>query len=196
MCLSQLESAKLRCLKCLRKNPAGFYCPSCFDRNKPDAVLALFKYDGQAKELIHQFKFEDFTDLKEPLAEAVANLIAKSIKYKDFVLQPIPLDRKRLLVRGYNQSQLICDKVGKILDIEVCDYLKKEKTKKHQFEIVDKVKRRRNIKNAFSVKVKKVKQKIILIDDVITSGATCEEATKTLKKQGANEVYVFALAMG
>jgi len=132
--------------------------------------------------------------LAEPLLKLIKNLAGSG---KGYIFVPAPLSQKRLSQRGYNQAELLAKLVGEKTGLEVADILGRRHVKKSQVEVADKEERRNNIKNVFSVsKDAKVPENIILIDDVITTGATVLEATKVLKRAGAKKVVVFAVAMG
>ncbi|MCX6809680.1 MAG: ComF family protein [Candidatus Berkelbacteria bacterium] len=195
-CLNNLKSPRLRCLKCGCKNPHGKYCFSCLSDFKPDLVLSCFAYDGQIRDLVHQFKYEDVTSLKKVFAKPISNLIKQILNFKSYTLVPIPLSKKRLRFRGYNQSLLIAQEISKVLHLEVCEPLEKINIKSSQVQTGSKQERRKNVKKAFLVKNDyEIPPNIFLIDDVITTGATVEEATKVLKKAGAKSVIVISLAM-
>ena len=186
------------CLKCGARNPFGRTCVVCKTRYTPDLVLAANLFEGVLREAIHLFKYDDATCFAEALAEPLLKLIKNLAgSGKGYIFVPAPLSQKRLSQRGYNQAELLAKLVGEKTGLEVADILGRRHVKKSQVEVADKEERRNNIKNVFSVsKDAKVPENIILIDDVITTGATVLEATKVLKRAGAKKVVVFAVAMG
>ena len=184
-------------------------------------LLAAGQYKNPIlKEMIHQFKYQSVESLKKPLAELVIgylkkeNLIdkfsAKSAESplqpqseaSEFVLVPIPLTLKRKMNRGFNQSELLAEEIGKFLNCPVKNLLKRKKFAGPQAEISDWQKRKENISSAFVLSAKIPTEqfsdikKIILIDDVATSGATLEEAARTLKEAGIKEIYGLVVAKG
>jgi len=195
-CLQSLPPARLSCLRCGRKNPYGLYCPGCRVRFLPDRVLACFKFEGAARELIHSLKYEDITSLVHPLAWQMASMVREMEGYDKFVLVPVPLARKRQAFRGYNQAELICRQLSKELGLEWAGILDRAKSSASQVQAGSRVERRKNIKNNFVLKNDAgVPEKVFLVDDVITSGATVEEAAKVLKRAGAKEVVCLAVAL-
>ena len=116
------------------------------------------------------------------------------------LLIPIPLAPKRLRERGFNQALLICEKLVKLdgginFQLEK-NVLIKPKDTEHQVRIEDRSKRLKNIIGSFLVKnSEKIKNRnIILIDDVVTTGATLSEARKMLKQAGAKKIIAFTVA--
>lgn len=194
-CLDALEAAQLKCHKCDRKNPYGIYCVKCSNKYTPGRVLALYHFSGTIKELIHSFKYEDEKELAVIFAQKLTNHICKT-QYSGFTLVPIPISSKRKRFRGYNQSELLALEISKLTELNFCDIL--QKSDKHsQVQAGTRDERKSNVRGTFFIKDKaKIPTKILLIDDVVTTGATVEEATKVLKKAGAKEVIVLALAMG
>jgi len=120
--------------------------------------------------------------------------------FKDPILIPIPLSRKRLKKRGYNQVLLIAKHLAD-LDKDVNfklanNVLIKIKETPHQTQIENKRKRLENLTGSFAVKNHELVRgrNIILIDDVTTTGATFKEAKKVLKSAGARKIIIFTLA--
>ncbi len=120
--------------------------------------------------------------------------------FKDPILIPIPLSKKRYKERGYNQSELLCKEIIKIdtnkylrLDANI---LFKNKETEHQAKIKDKNKRLKNLSGTFEIKtgINIKNRNIILIDDVTTTGATLSEAKKVLKDAGARKIIAFTIA--
>lgn len=114
----------------------------------------------------------------------------------DLVL-PVPLHKKRLRHRGFNQSALLARHVAKRISIPlITDCLVRVKDTVPQVGLHAK-ERKKNIKNAFEVRNKCIEAKrLMLIDDVFTTGATVRECSKVLKKAGAKDIYVVTLAHG
>jgi len=123
----------------------------------------------------------------------------KKLSTKTF-FQPIPLSEKKLRERGFNQAFLITKFFRRFFKFPIADFLIRVKETKPQAELKTKKDRYNNLKKAFKIKKEHLETvsgvRVILVDDVITSGSTVREAAKTLKKAGASKVYVFALARG
>jgi len=195
-CLSSLQAAHLKCHRCDRKNPYGIYCAECTNKYTPERVLALYHFSGTIKELIHSFKYEDEKELANVFGEKMAQFI-KDSKFINLTLVPIPISRKRQSFRGYNQSELLARKIAKKTGLEYKELLQRNPRQTSQVQAGSRKERKANVEGAFVLKEEqKIPRKILLIDDVVTTGATVEEAAKTLKKTGAKEVIALALAMG
>ncbi len=214
-CLIDQPRARPKCLKCGAHNPFGLACRVCRTKYTPDRTLALYEFDGPIREMIHLFKYEDYSALAQcfggVLAEEFASArdvgglssASRAKVAKDSPLQgtsswtivPIPLSKKRVAWRGYNQSLLLAREIAKRSGFEVRELLRRKDSAESQVQSGTKEKRRANIKGVFEV-IEPVWKNILLVDDVITSGATVLEATRVLKHAGAKKVCVLALAMG
>lgn len=167
--------------------------------------LSPFSYDNiLIKNLIHNFKYEFIKSIGPELAVFMTESIKKSallnrqdaIPLNRILIIPVPLHRRRLAWRGFNQSEILAREIAKDLSLELFRGLKRIRNTKPQIDMPDREKRDENIKDAFVCeKPKKIKHKIvILIDDMITTGATIEECAKVLKKSGAKEVWALTVA--
>jgi ComF family protein len=167
-------------------------CGRCRTKPPPfDASYYGMRYEGTARELIHRFKFGNATRLAPAVSYMLcAELHSRKAELGADMVIPVPLHRKRLYKRGYNQSALIALEIGNALSIPVsADILKREVHTNPQFSLTI-AQRNENIKGAFAVRYPDaVKGKtVILADDIMTTGATLAEAAKTLKKAGAIKV--------
>jgi len=200
----------VQCHICGLRNALGT-CKRCRQKTPLKGLLAAGQYENPIlKEMIHLFKYQSVESLKKPLAELIINYLKKesltdkfSASKNNFILVPIPLTLKRKLSRGFNQSELIAKEIGKFLNCPVINLLKRKKFTSPQAEISDWQKRKENISGAFCLNPKLIdsgnqsgRKKIILIDDVSTSGATLEEAARVLKESGVKEVYGLVVAKG
>ncbi len=160
--------------------------------------LYIFKYEGIIREKIIDYKFNNKVYLYRTFTEAVLknkeNI--KFIEQYDFLI-PVPIHKERKKVRGYNQSELIArilaDEIGKI-KLQV-DILKKDKNIVAQ-STLDKKQRSENIKGVYKVinKQKIIDRKILLLDDIYTTGSTANECSKVLKEAGCKEVGIITIA--
>ena len=184
--ISELTAdGKMLCAVCAGKKRHFF-------RTMRSAVV----YDNSDKNLILGFKFFDKTENATLLA-AMLKIAGKDIFSQGAdVLIPVPLHYSRLIKRKYNQSVLLADKLSKMVDIPVDRFsLVRHKKTRPQVEFSGR-QRVDNVKNAFSVKhPENIKGKrIILIDDVLTTGSTIKECASVLKKAGAKSVDVLTIA--
>lgn len=110
---------------------------------------------------------------------------------------PIPISRKRQRMRGYNQAEVIADQIGAYCNLKVYpDYLVREKETRPQKELNDR-ERKNNVKNAFHISENEVQlKKILLVDDIYTTGTTLDEAAWVLRKAGVETVYGMTVCIG
>ena len=173
-------------------------CASCAKKNKTPFRLnrSALCYDDISKDLILALKFMDKTENAKTLAKWL-NMAGYDIWQEGVdVLVPVPLHYKRLIKRRYNQSALLVKELSKLTGIEA-DYtslIKHKSTKPQvQFSGHERVK---NVRGAFSVKhIEKIKGKrVVLIDDVMTTGSTLKECALALKSAGAKSVDTLTVA--
>ena len=162
-----------------------------------DECIHMYKYEGIIREKIIEYKFQD----KSYLYKTFSKMILKNEKMcgilkKYDIIIPVPIHRKRKKKRGYNQTELIVNFLGKQLNLEICkNVLFKSKNVISQSEL-NKVDRKNNVKDAFIIKnaVKVNNKKILLFDDVYTTGSTVEVCSRILKEAGASKVGVLTIA--
>jgi ComF family protein len=147
--------------------------------------------------MIHSFKYNRRRHLCQPLSLLAIEGIGGFFNDRkvDFIL-PVPLHNSRLRQRGFNQAVLLGSKVSRALDIPMLpDVLVRNRKTEPQVEL-SASERRLNVKDAFSVKKHQMLagKRIILLDDVITTGSTMNECAKELKKAGAEIVIAVTIA--
>jgi len=175
--------------------------------NKQNGVIYLLSYKNKfVKKCIWLLKYKSNKDVARLCAEILSDYFIEFAgeKYSfgiddKFVMVPIPISKEHLGKRRYNQCKLILKELQKISpDIFSYNYsdLKKIKNTKSQTETLNREERLNNIKNSFRAKKNHnfKDQRVILIDDVVTTGSTLVEARKTLEKAGAKEVILVAIA--
>jgi competence protein ComFC len=189
------------CLKCISESPGA-------ERESEEWIFPLFDYRHPSiKNAIWVLKYKGKKKLSGIFAEAMYGRILEELSdlsvmenFREPLLVPIPLSRKRRRERGYNQAELICEELMK-LDNSVNFNLEKNvlikiNDRKHQAHIENRTERLKNIVGSFTVKnEERIKNRnIILIDDVTTTGATLKEARKILKSSGAKKIIAFTVA--
>ena len=173
------------CGKCLQKRPKYF------------KALAVLNYDETSKTLITKFKYFDQTNLAKYFAELMFKQAKEILSNIDFVA-PVPLHKFRIIKRKYNQSALLAKNIGVLSDKKVLvDLLIRTKNNKPQALLSQKA-RKKNVAGIFTVRKKYSEEirgkSILLIDDVITTGATMESCCKALKQYDISKIYVLTLA--
>lgn len=186
-----------RCMVCDEEGFIGI-CPSCKSRiNKAKnegSILSYGFYGGILKSLILKFKYESNYNVGYLLANFLIEIIKESEIDIDIICY-IPMIRKDERKRGFNQCKLIANEIGYNLNIPVSNCIKKVKHTKEQKKLT-KEERIKNLIGAFEVTSNEdIKNKrVLLIDDVMTTGATIDECTKILKKSGVKEIIVLTIA--
>ena len=199
------------CLECRKEG--DYLCQDCLavldilsihqisrTKNLNDLYFAASYSSPLIKKLIQSFKYEPFIkELAKTLSSLIINhfqLLEKQPIFPNHVLIPVPLRIKRLKWRGFNQSEEIGKELAKYLKLPLSNnVLIKTKETPAQVEL-DGDERRENLKKVFVVENKNLinGKKILLIDDVYTTGATMEECAMVLKTAGAKEVIGVAVA--
>lgn len=194
--IPNIPPSPLEISSCLRSKNIVRFC----HKNFPYVLGAASSYNNEVvKNLIHGLKFQFVKDASKPLGELLSNYFSLlRLCSPDFFVVPIPLSKKRMRERGFNQSLLIAEVFAQKQSLKIIsDVLFRIKDTPPQSKINDRRKRQENVKNCFVVKnANKLKGKnIILIDDVVTSGATFNEASFTLKKEGVKKIIALAVAL-
>jgi len=160
-----------------------------------DEVISYGYYGGVLKDLILKFKYKNNFTAGDILAEFLQEYIVENFKYKEYIITYIPLSKKSKKNRGFNQCEYMAKKISRNLSIEVLEVLIKPKETKEQKRL-KRDERYENIRDAFKIKkgINLKNYKIILIDDVTTTGATLQEAYKLLKKFEVKEIKLLTLA--
>ena len=202
------------CLSC--RKPDTPFCTQCISKIKKCTIssssaqthTSLFSYkDTSIKKAIWRLKYKNDTQIAIVLGNILYDSLLEDISDKMLlseiispVLIPIPITKNRRKTRGYNQTERLCKAIIKQdtekLFLYQANTLLKTKDTKVQSKITNKKERIKNIKNCFSINNPgKIKGKdIILIDDILTTGATLNEAKKVILKNGARSVWTYTLA--
>lgn len=183
-CGIPMTSNERVCGKCLKEPPIVDY------------TLSMYHYESPVDSLITQLKFEQ----QLSCAAILGVLIERSLKidldnndYPDVIL-PVPLHKRRLTKRGFNQSLEISRPISDGLNIPI-DYLLARRIKATKSQIdLRASERKRNIKDCFQVRLMPAYRHVVLVDDVVTTGSTTNELAKALKKSGVEKVGVWAVA--
>lgn len=158
-------------------------------------LASVFEYKGRTRDMIHRFKFGFHPEYAPKIADIMlCRLNSFDFSTYDFIV-PVPMHPEKQRKRGYNQAELVAENVGKGTGVENCrNMLIRVKKTVPQIKL-DRNGRAENVKNAFAVREKGFfkEKKIILIDDIYTTGSTAEECIRTLKEDGAEEVFVISV---
>lgn len=188
------------CEGCGRHFPAGTgRCPDCSGRHfHYDRSFGACRYDDRIKELLHAFKYGG----RDYLGRTLGRLLAAFYREYDFlfasaeILIPVPLHPSRLREREFNQSAIFCECLASASGKTVADGMLLRRTRTRPQAGLEKEDRILNVRGCFLVKngAPLAGKHILLVDDVLTTGATLSEAAKALKDAGASKVTALALA--
>ena len=188
------------CSKCSVNLPVsylGMLCERCevskysFDRN-----ISAVRYKDSIKDMVHDLKFNDATSIAKIMAHNMVLALNRFVHKQFDIIIPVPMHAAKLKIRKYNQAALIARHVSEATDIPISyDILRKQDNIMSQVAY-SRIERFTNMKRAFAVDEKKLiaKSNILLIDDVMTTGATLNACARILKKHGANKVYCLTFA--
>lgn len=189
-----------RCGKIVKDKPNGSFCPH--HRSPLNGLWIVYDYKGEViRKLIHYFKYKHIEELAEKLGALVVDFLKKvegGHWQNNFdAISFVPLHRRRLAERGYNQSKILAGEVAAFLKLPLVDILKRKRYTKPQVDLgfeqrFDNVKDAFCFNNNYEIKGKR----ILLIDDVYTTGSTLKECAKELKKARARKVWALVLAKG
>ena len=199
-CVRRFAAPLPRCRRCALQLPAGAaLCGACLTDPPPYAhTLAAVDYDHPWDGLITHFKFHAALELAPALAARM--LAAQRLGHAPAptLLLPIPLSDARLRERGYNQAWELAQRLGRALRCATdARLLLRVKDTPHQLALPPE-QRAGNVRAAFAVEPRRRAElrgrRVTLVDDVMTTGATVAEATRSLLQAGASEVGVWVVA--
>ncbi|MDX5594863.1 ComF family protein [Pseudovibrio sp. SPO723] len=173
-------------------SPAAIAEPPDYDRAR-----AAASYTGPARDIVHQFKFSNRPALSKVLAPMMVRGGAELFE-SDPLLVPVPLHRWRLLKRSYNQSALLAHAISELTGLQH-DVFALQRIRHTSGQVgLKRAERRKNVRKAFEVPEEKrfvvTGRHVVLVDDVLTTGATAESCARALKRAGASAVDVLVFA--
>lgn len=158
-----------------------------------DEVFSAGVYDGALRKLIHLFKFEGVRPLARPLGGFLAQALPRERRFD--VIVPMPLHWRRRWRRGFNQSELLAREIGRRWNIPVRKLVRRKRATAPQAGLTS-AQRRKNVQGAFEAArgANLRGMSVLLIDDVLTTGATAGACARALKRAGAAHISLLALA--
>ncbi|MFN0063615.1 MAG: ComF family protein [Myxococcaceae bacterium] len=183
------------CIRCAEpQTPAGTMCERC--RLEPLAfnrALAAYLHGATAAALVHRFKYEDHPELAPGLAELTLQALEPLRAFTGIVCA-VPLHTKRLRTRGYDQAQLFAKELARRIEQPFGGRLLERTVPTAPQVGLSLEERRTNVRNAFIASPQVVGQDILLVDDVMTTGATLDAAARALQQANARHVFACAFA--
>jgi ComF family protein len=190
-----------RCEVCKKENK-GSMCPECFSRikfMKPYlGIHSVSVYEGELRTAIHRFKFKKRKKLAQPLGVLLVNYLGngQTVKMDEIdIIVPVPLHRKRLRERGFNQVKLLGESISKYYEVPTVSALERTRNTDLQFGL-PREQRFKNVRGAFKIADSKAvyNKRVLLLDDIYTTGATIAECSTVLKRGGAKRVEILTLS--
>jgi len=196
-CATGLKKVPERCYRCHEFSLRASTCENCRRSGALRRVHVGMAYEGLAKELIWQLKFHGAQAAAEVMARRMAPLLfdmCASSTGEAAVLVPVPTATGRARSRGYDQAKLLARELSRQAGLSYADCLRRS-GQTHQVG-ASRERRLEQLRTAFRVKISRLRPAIILIDDVLTTGATLEAAAAALRRAGVFSVdaAVFAQA--
>ena len=198
-CVPTLQRAEPpRCERCWQPSRAT-WCEACTEDGSDapafSGLRAPFQFEGDVRRAILEAKFRGVTALLEPLAIEAAAMLPRA--WRVDLVAPVPLHRRRQRRRGFNQAEIAAEHVARALGLPLVEALRRVADRDPQAQLTAD-ERSRNLDGAFAVGRTSVVagRRVLLVDDVTTTGATLSVAARTLRDAGAEAVYGLALARG
>ena len=203
-CRAALREDFPTCVVCREPAPSGRTCFPCRRDTDLAGTLAIGPYhDPTLQSAVKRLKFSGARPLAQSLGALLVCRVAASVARgadRAFVLAPIPLHPRRERERGYNQSRLLADAMGQLLQVPVRELLVRVRSTDPQTTIRGSAHvRQANVHGAFALHPLAAPlgpTTIILVDDVLTTGATLREAARVLARQGAVDIWGAVAARG
>lgn len=196
------------CMGC--GSAAGFetewVCPECrevlarrwigaFPEAKLDGAAAAYHYGGPAGGVVRNLKYRSVTTLAKPMAEEMLRALEQIQPVGAEMVVPVPMHSKRQKHRGYNQSELLAKEIAAALEVPCENGLVRIRDTVQQARLEGEA-RRLNLKDAFRAEPCVAGWRVLLVDDVYTTGETARECARALKEGGAISVSFLAYAKG
>ena len=191
--MSSLSSAHCSC--CAQPFPnatSNHLCSSCLKRPPSFSIVhAAGLYQGNIKDAVHQLKYRNQLTLAKPLGQLLGKIVAAAgAGFAPDCIVPVPLHPHRLRQRGYNQALELARPISRELNVPLDTTLLQRCRKTLQQQGLSATERRSNLRNAFTLTSKTPAIKVLLVDDVMTTGETVRECCRVLVAGGVKEVQV------
>lgn len=186
---------------------AGFQCSNCADRYLQfDFARAGYQSKDLARVLVHRFKYNGHFYLADLLGEMLNETlddprIADSDEDAEWVLVPVPLHSRRMREREFNQAEELCREIARLRGLKMVNALRRTRYTRRQ-AMLERSERLTNLRGAFSIspKIRErdsiAEKRVLLVDDVLTTGATASECAQMLSDAGALKVVVITVVRG
>ena len=189
------------CLKCGKpvSDHEKEYCTECGRKKRSfDQGKSLYLHQGNAAAAVYRLKFQNQRNYAAVFAKELEKRYGTQIRrWNPDVLIPIPLHKKKRKKRGYNQAELLAEKLSEHTGIPLEKNVLKRVRNTHPQKDLDPAERSWNLRNAFAVESGwKPAETVLLVDDIYTTGSTIDKAAEILKKSGVDKVYFLSISIG
>ena len=197
-CQAELPRARPpRCPICWQPQRQGAPCGRCREERPAfQGVRSLYLYEGAAREAVHALKYNYLSALAQPMAQLMARYMEKEEAIEAGLLVAVPLYARRQRLRGYNQSALLARELSGLCGLPLAERgLARRRNTPPQARSADAEARKRSVADAFVADRRWVEgQRVLLIDDVMTTGATLDACAQALRQAGAVSVWALTFA--
>ncbi|MGI6072431.1 MAG: ComF family protein [Lachnospiraceae bacterium] len=205
VCYDKLDFAdgQARCMCCSRplEDEQEQYCRDCSEKIREfDRGISMMLHNDAARKIIYDLKYSSMKDNGDFLAFEAARRIGETIRRMDVdAIIPVPLHRKRLRERGYNQAAEIAKRFVNFMEEDFTideEYLVRRK-KTQPLKGMSGQERMSSLQGVFAINKEAGRyERVLIVDDIFTTGATLNECAKTLKQAGVNMVYFMTMSIG
>lgn len=206
-CIAKIPYVKEpRCMKCSKplELEEKEYCSDCERKQYHfDKGLSVWVYNDEMRQSIANFKYHSKKEYAKFYVNEMVRLYDKMImKLAPDVVVPVPVHRSKYLERGYNQADILAKGIGKALGLPVMSHLLIRNRKTLPQKKLSNKERLRNLQEAFRFDQKELIRnhvkitKVLLVDDIYTTGSTIEACTNVLKANGIEQVYFLVICIG
>lgn len=184
------------CGKCMRELPATGKTGAFEGTKNVSYLLSPFYYEGKLRDAILRFKFDNCPAYSDILYHVMRDGLSEYTHLRDFdLVVPVPLSKRRMSERGYNQAALLAKPFARDIGVKYDeDVLMRPAETEHQSRL-GALGRGENLDNAFAAKKAVNGKRIILFDDIFTTGNTMEQCAQALKSAGAADIAGVSLAV-
>lgn len=188
------------CLKCgmpMKRNDE--LCDNCkstshqFLQNK-----AIFRYSGDMKNAMYRFKYSNKRCYGKVFAKHAMMNYGHWLKAQKFdAIVPVPMYKKKMKIRGYNQAEVFAKELSKVINVPVANGIIRREIDTMAMKRLNRLKRKKNLLNAFIMTENEVQfRKVLIVDDIYTTGTTLDEVAGALKLGGIREIYGLCVCIG
>jgi ComF family protein len=192
-CRGDLPDLGAACHLCAAPLPQAGTCGPCLQRPPPFTTVCAFRYESPLSDLLIELKFHGRLVVARLLGGLLAERLAGLPVARPEVVVPVPLHPQRLRERGYNQALELARPVARRLGLRLAPELGVRLRPTASQSDLDLVERRRNVRSAFAA-AGPVPRSVAIIDDVVTTGSTVGAFAEALRRGGAEEIQVWAVA--